>query len=228
MRIVRLEGKTFGRLKVIRESGRDRRGNVTWLCICSHGGNAIHGAPSEVILPGARLSHGSVKSCGCLIKDTSRLHGQSFRRHGMSNHPLYMVWRNMKARCLKESRKDFYRYGGRGIGVCKSWLMSDNFFAWALSHGWKPGLEIERRNNDRPYSPSNCHFVSHLRQMRNRSNTTFLVYKGERKPLTEWAEIKGIKKVTLDGRIRAGWSVKDALTMPLSRGIRRDIKVRSK
>ncbi len=225
MNIIRLEGKIFGRLRVLRESGRDRRGNVTWICVCSHGGNPVHGKPSEVNLSGSGLRYGGVKSCGCLVSDTSRRHGLSFRRHGMSNHPLYMVWRNMKARCLMESRKDFYRYGGRGIGVCKSWMTSDNFFAWALAHGWKPELEIERRNNDKPYSPSNCIFVSHIRQMRNRSNTTFLVYRSERKSLAEWAEIKGLNRITLDNRIRQGWSVEDALNRPLSRGIKNIVRV---
>ena len=196
-----------------------------WICVCSHGENSVHGKPLEVNLSGSGLRYGGVKSCGCLAKDTSRRHGLSFRRHGMSNHPLYQVGRNMKARCLLDSRKDFHRYGGRGIGVCRDWMVSDNFFTWALSHGWELGLEIERRNNNKPYAPSNCHFVSHLKQMRNRSNTTFLEYRGKRKSLAEWAEIKGLKRVTLDGRIRAGWSVGAALEMPLSRGVKNIARV---
>jgi len=33
------------------------------------------------------------------------------------------------------------------------------FYHWALSRGWKEGLQIDRINNDGNYEPGNCHWV---------------------------------------------------------------------
>lgn len=44
-----------------------------------------------------------------------------------------------------------------------------------------------------------------------RNTDIMLTHKGETKTLAEWADIVGIKKTTLDRRLRAGWSVERAL-----------------
>ena len=57
--------------------------------------------------------------------------------HGYVKHPLYGIWRHMKARCSNENNKYYKDYGGRGIIVCNEWKNSSkNFIEWALSNGW--------------------------------------------------------------------------------------------
>jgi len=81
-------------------------------------------------------------------------------------------------RCRNNKSKLYEYYGLRGIFVCDEWLnKSDSFVEWALSNGYKVGLEIDRRDNDGEYSPNNCRFVTHKTNMYNqrllrKSNTS--------------------------------------------------------
>lgn len=92
--------------------------------------------------------------------------------HGLHSHPLYQVWKNMKARCYLKSSQHFSRYGGRGITVCDDWKLSfKKFFDWSISHGWSADFQIDRINNDGNYCPNNCRFVTRKENCMNRSST---------------------------------------------------------
>lgn len=80
---------------------------------------------------------------------------------------LRNVWADMHKRC-KPEYQGAHRYHARGIGVCSGWSDWRTFREWALANGWRRGLEIDRRDNDRGYSPENCRFVTDLEQSRNR------------------------------------------------------------
>jgi hypothetical protein len=74
----------------------------------------------------------------------------------------------MKTRCYNPNTVSYQHYGGRGIRICSEWRYSfTNFYNWAISHGWRPGLTIERRNNDGNYEPSNCMFIPAGEQAQN-------------------------------------------------------------
>lgn len=81
---------------------------------------------------------------------------------------LYRVWEAMRARCNRPSCRDYPEYGGRGIAVCAEWARFAAFAAWCLKNGYETGLTIDRRDNDGPYSPSNCRLVTRSRQNQNR------------------------------------------------------------
>ena len=68
-----LTGRTFNRLVVIRECGRNKNGAVLWLCKCSCG--------NEVVATSGDLNFGTVKSCGCLRLDRCR---EVCIKHGLS------------------------------------------------------------------------------------------------------------------------------------------------
>ena len=74
--------------------------------------------------------------------------------------PLYTVWKGMRERCTNPRQKYWHRYGGRGIHVCAEWDDFVAFRAWALSHGWRRGLQIDRINDMRGYAPDNCRIVT--------------------------------------------------------------------
>lgn len=72
----------------------------------------------------------------------------------------------MRQRCENPRRKDYPKYGGRGIRVCSQWLQFETFFA---DMGEAPdGLTIERRNVDGHYEPDNCCWATPAEQARNR------------------------------------------------------------
>lgn len=46
-----------------------------------------------------------------------------------------------------------------------------------------------------------------------RAVNNFITHNGETRIITEWAEITGIARKTIQKRLQLGWSVKDALTI---------------
>ena len=95
--------------------------------------------------------------------------------HGMSKHPLFNIWTLMVARCHRKYATSYKIYGAKGITVCKEWRESTKaFFDWALANGYKKGLQIDRIDNLKGYSPDNCRFVTVKENCLNRgpkSNT---------------------------------------------------------
>lgn len=82
----------------------------------------------------------------------------------------YSIWRNIRYRCNNPNCKDYPRYGGRGIKVCKEW---DSFEQFHKDMGDKPFLEaqIDREDNDKNYSPDNCRWTDCLTNIRNSTSS---------------------------------------------------------
>jgi len=108
---------------------------------------------------------------------------------------LRRTLRAMKSRCYSQNTRDYSYYGARGITICQEWLDNpDSFVKWALENGWKKGLSIDRIDNDGPYHPDNCRFVTHQENNMNRRDNVTNIEKGTRicykceieKPLEEF------------------------------------------
>jgi hypothetical protein len=84
---------------------------------------------------------------------------------------IYNTWQNMKQRCLNPSHHKYHRYGGRGIKICDEWLTIEGFKKWAEESGARPGLTIDRIDNNGNYEPKNCRWVTHAENSRNKSTT---------------------------------------------------------
>lgn len=119
------------------------------------------------------LLSGKSRSCGCLRIELQRGHARFFK-HGHSRirngkpSSEYQAWIDMRRRCQDPTHKFFYRYGARGIKVCKRWMKFENFLK---DMGLKPSadLTLDRIKNDHGYSPKNCRWATRQVQASNRS-----------------------------------------------------------
>lgn len=137
--------------------------------------------------------------------------------HGMSNTKFYRRWRAMVRRCTCPRDTSFYLYGGRGIRVCVRWLRFENFIS-DMGFPSDQSLQIERRDNNGHYTPSNCCWATRKAQGRNKRTNRLLSFRGLTKPMSQWAEELGVSYKALHMRLtRYGMSVQDALTFPPQR-----------
>jgi hypothetical protein len=151
-------GQRFGSLVIIdrfkSNDGPRTKNKFKLVCDCGDG----------CTVDTARINAGKVKMC---YKCSLKLVGQP--RHGMHDSPTYSTWEQMKRRCYAIHYPRYKDYGGRGIYVCERWHLFDNFLA---DMGVKPeGLQIDRIDNDGPYSPENCHWVTPKENMQNRRDS---------------------------------------------------------
>jgi hypothetical protein len=59
-------------------------------------------------------------------------------------------------------------YANRGLTVCAEWQDSfAEFKKWAEANGYQPTLELDRRDNEKGYSPENCRWATRSQQMQN-------------------------------------------------------------
>jgi hypothetical protein len=140
-------------------------------------------------------------------------------KHGQctsnEHSPFWRIWRSMKVRCCNPNNEHWSRYGGRGITICNEWLSNFlAFYEWAKDL-WKPGLQIDRIDNDGNYTPNNCRFVTAKENMRNQPRTKMVCIDGETISIFDAAENYGIVSATLiNNRLHKGWSDIDAVTWP--------------
>ena len=205
-----ISGMRFGRLVAIKYVGKDMQNLSMWLCICDCGNTATTRASS--------LKSGSTKSCGCLQKEIAGLRTLT---HGLSgSHAycprLYRIWKNMKQRCSNPKSCKYEIYGGNGVSVCDEWMEYEPFHKWAINHGYKKDLTLDRINGDGDYNPTNCRWATYSEQSLNTKQNRYLKYKDRSLTIKEWSDFVGIKYNTLRSRIFTyGWSIKKALETPV-------------
>jgi hypothetical protein len=92
-------------------------------------------------------------------------------KHGMRKTKEYTVWRNMKARCNNERRKEYKNYGGKGIKVCTRW--NDSFKSFIDDMGKRPSddHELHRKDSSEGYYPSNCVWIDRIEHRKVHGHT---------------------------------------------------------
>ena len=121
-------------------------------------------------------------------------------KHGMSNTRLYKIWEGMKNRCNYSSHNSYKYYGGRGIKVSDEWLEFVPFMEWALEHGYKDGLTIDRKDVNGNYEPDNYKWIIMKEQQNNKRNNVRVEINGIVDTLTGWSKHTGLNLNTLINR----------------------------
>lgn len=125
----------------------------------------------------------------------------------------YRIWNGMKSRCHNPKDAQYRRYGKRGIFVAPKW--KNSFLAFLEDMGPRPSARhtLERKNNDGPYSKTNCVWATYKQQARNKSNSRFIFFRKKKRLLVELAEENHIRPGTLRARLKAGWKIEQALSL---------------
>lgn len=196
-----LAGQRFGRLLAIKRSHQDKFGAWLWLCICACG--------KRVLVRGSTLNAGRTSACAsCATSAASTT-------HGATGTPLYQRWRAMLDRCENPCHRGWRDYGGRGIKVCNEWHQFEAF-ARDMGPTFEVGLELDRIDVDGHYEVSNCRWVTHAEQQRNKRSNHLITWSGRTMVVTDWAVALGIKPNTLVYRLRRGWPLDRAMTAGVS------------
>jgi hypothetical protein len=151
----------------------------------------------------------------CIAPQSGKAHPNY--RHGQAGTRLYKKWEGMKRRCLNPMDYSYPRYGGRGITVSKSWMRFDNFFR-DMGPAYRIGMSLERRDNNKGYSRSNCKWIPLAEQGKNRRTVKLYVYRGERMTIQDWARKVRLRPDTIYRRLTHGWSVRKAISILPSLG----------
>lgn len=152
MKRLDLVGKRFGKLLVVSNIVESKNGKSLINCLCDCG--------TTKVLEAMAVKRGHYKSCGCNQFPTTT---KQYREH-----PLYDVWKGMKARCRDKNNISYKNYGAKGVTVCEEWKINfKSFYDWAMTNGWTNGMQIDKDIIPKKlgipsilYSPEMCSVVT--------------------------------------------------------------------
>jgi hypothetical protein len=107
----------------------------------------------------------------------------------------------MLMRCNEPKCTSYDRYGARGIKVCKRWHRFENFYKDMGER--PPNKSLDRINNSRGYSKSNCRWSDNNRQSRNKRNNIIFILNGHPMIAKDAAKATGISYKVLLARIKS-------------------------
>ena len=113
-------------------------------------------------------SHFKLRMGSTKAKEQTRCITCALTKHGTCSDPLYAIWNGIKQRCYSPARKDFHKYGGKGVTMCDEWKDNPKLFIdWCRDNGWTPDKVVDKDIkskllgiNPPIYSPETITFVS--------------------------------------------------------------------
>lgn len=187
-----LTGQTFGILTALHTGSSDGK-KMRWVFRCGCG-NLVTKVGADVT---KSVKKGQTPNCGCLTKGIQRAQHTT---HGMSKHPVFAVWRSMLDRCRLPSHQAWENYGGRGIKVCAEWEKDFARFWADMGSTYRPGLSLDRKDNDGPYNRKNCRWTTRVVQAQNRRDSVPV-------NIRLLSQVTGIPRSTLYYRLKHGLSL---------------------
>lgn len=195
-----MTGLKYGELTAIERTGKTSWGGVTWSFSCSCG--AVFSAVA------AAVRKGSKTSCPACFNETLK---ELATTHGMSDSSEYIIWSSMKKRCNNKKCSAYPGYGGRGLKVCSRWLNSFESFLSDMGHRPSTDHSIDRLNNDKGYSPSNCRWATRTEQANNRRGCHAISIGGETLTVAQICRKYGVSRQSIYTKHFKGLSGMDLL-----------------
>ena len=129
-------------------------------------------------------------------------------RHWMYKTKIYNVWAWLKRRCYDKTIKNYHNYWWRWISYDPKWEKFEWFY-YDMKEWYSDELSIDRIDNNWNYCKSNCRWVTHTENNKNRRNN--LIYKW--RCISDWCEELWLKRKTIYERIRTWKTYKEALQL---------------
>lgn len=187
-----ITGRRFERLVALEYVGKGSSNASLWRCKCDCG--------KESIVRESNLQSGKTKSCGCYDRDRTK---DANTKHGLYGTRLYRIFKGMKYRCYNSNADEYPHYGGKGVIVCEEWRKDvSKFYEWAVLHGYRENLTIDRIDPNGNYEPSNCQWVTLEENTRNVRKENFVKIFGQDYTIRQLAQIINVSNVTLYSRLR--------------------------
>jgi hypothetical protein len=127
----------------------------------------------ETTIIKVRTNH--TKSCGCLINEVMTTMKTT---HGLTGHPIYLLWQRIKARTGNPKDSSYKFYGGRGIGIADYWEQDAEKFAKYVmglprySKRVELRLTLDRIDSNKSYIKGNLRWATMQEQIDNRRPRT--------------------------------------------------------
>jgi hypothetical protein len=144
-----LKGRTFGKLFVVRNLGKNRRGQTVWECNCVCGGTTK--------ATYVRLTSGRKKSCGCLKYPRGKT--SPAYRHGMKHTLEYELWQKAKKRAKEKGI--VFDLGVLDIVIPKVCPILGIELHKGAGRIEPSSPSLDRKNNQLGYTKENSWVVSH-------------------------------------------------------------------
>lgn len=206
-RAIDLAGKAFGYWTVLKAVGKDRHGNVMWLCQCRCG--------TSKEINGHSLRRGLSKSCRCMRLGENFTRGETI---GGKATPEFVSYNGAKGRCRNPNNEKYPDYGGRGIE-----FRFESFEEFLAEVGRRPSHlhTLDRKDTNGHYEKGNVRWATPIEQSRNKRNNVLITANGKTQLISEWAEETGLRFATITSRIYIyGWCHQCAVTRPIKDGVR--------
>lgn len=171
----------------------------------------IVGASEEKTHDGHKKYIGICTKCGYIRYDRISNFKCESSEHPPHRNPagtwytprLGHIFSEMVQRCFISSNPSYRFYGAKGIHVCEEWITNPrNFNDWALAHGYKSNLTIDRINSAKDYCPDNCRWITAHENSKWKSNTNKIQVNGIIDSGVGWAKRLKIGRNRINNYIR--------------------------
>lgn len=132
--------------------------------------------------------------------------------------PFYQVFNGARCRCTDPSKKDYYRYGGKGLTF--DWnnyldFKRDMYPSYLEHKKLHPNdTSLERIDNTKGYSKENCKWATMREQAKNRCTNKYITYQGKTMIIADWARELGVPRQSVRYRLAEGWSHEQIISTP--------------
>lgn len=181
-----------------------------YLCKCDCGNQELL-AFTERTLKSAKKGDFTL-SCGCMtekhnefLRDPNNSYVKKYKYNARNSDVGQHLW-HMRGRCYNPNDISYPNYGGRGIGICDEWNNQidglNNFGDWmynvaGYTDDMKGKVSINRINNDKDYSPENCHLSYTKEQNNNTSYNNNIDWYGQIYTMSEFSKRFEVSKYSL-------------------------------